>query len=118
MTSLDEKAQETPEVSLARQSAPGAYRLESLELVGADTVSPEGEFPEYGEFLETTNSAGSTEYVECPQHLAALLVDQLEAEEGTVFRIVSVQKVDGAWQYEVEEIEESDDTAGRFYDGE
>lgn len=105
MTDLEEKAQETPEVSLARQSAPGAYRLEDTELIEADSLTGEGEFPEFGEFVETTNSSGETEYVEVPQDLAAQLVEH-EIGTGDHFRIVQVSKIDGSWEYEIAVLEE------------
>ena len=110
MTSLDEKAQAAPDVDLARQSAPGLYQLKSTELVEADQLTPEGKFPEYGEFLEVVRPRGAGEdatwredlhYVECPQGLAAWLVDN-EIGEGDAFRIRTVQKVDGNWEYSCE----------------
>jgi len=116
MTSLGEKAADSPEVSLARQSAPGMYRLEAdgnsiedVDLVPADDLTPEGEFPQYGDFLpvKTPQGAGTddpkfggTEYVEAPGALAAWLVEN--AEPGSVFRIRQVMKVDGEWDYDVE----------------
>ena len=107
MTSLDEKAQASPDVDLARQSAPGLYRLETDELVSADELTPKGEFPQYGDFLEVSRPAGTGEdarwreevhYVECPQGLAAWLVEE-EVGVGDPFRIQTVQKVDGNWEY-------------------
>ena len=116
MTSLGDKAAESPEVSLAKQSAPGLYRLnadgediEDIDLVPADELTPEGEFPQYGDFLEvgvpsdtgTENpSFDQTEYIEVPGALAAWLVE--EAEPGAVFRIRQVVKIDGEFDYDIE----------------
>lgn len=113
MTSLEDKASESPEVSLARQSAPGVYRVEDTELLPADDLTPEGDFPEFGEFLEVTPAGSgvgwrdSTEWIECPQALAKWLVEN-GAEEGFAFRILTVQKVDGSWRYECEELSEDE----------
>jgi len=110
MTSLDEKAQESPDVDLARQSAPGAYRIETWELTPADDISPEGEFPEYGEFLRVV-STGGEQFIECPQGLARWIVDAgLEERDG--FRIRTVQKVDGEWEYDCEQL--SDDEVSKL----
>jgi hypothetical protein len=40
-------------------------------------------------------------FIECPQALAAWLVEH-EIADGDWFRITSVQKVDRRWQYSVE----------------
>jgi hypothetical protein len=118
MTKLGDKATETPEVQLVRQSAPGVYRLpddgwsiEAIELVPADDLTAEGEFPQYGEFLEleTTNGGAdptvdSIEFVECPEAFARWLVEN--GEPGEWFRIAQVRKVDGTWEYTIEEVEQ------------
>lgn len=113
MTTFEDKAEETPEVSLARQSAPGAYRIESEKLVAADDISDEGEFPEFGEFLECLNPQAQTEYVECPQGLAQELVaDGLNV--GDYVRLKTVRKVDGNWEYSIEQIDVEDIPEERF----
>jgi hypothetical protein len=108
---LGDKAAETPDVDLARQSAPGAYRLLTDELTPADELTAEGEFPQYGDFLEV-GRLGQTgdgvevkgeQYIECPAGLAKWLVDEISV--GDDFRVVSVQKVDGEWQYDCEQLE-------------
>lgn len=114
---IEDKARDTPEVSLARQSAPGAYIVLSTELASADEVTAEGEFPEYGDFLEVDRltdtdgrlePAGDERFIECPQGLAKFLVNH-GAGEGFRFRIRTVRKVDGEWQYNCEEVEPAPD---------
>lgn len=111
MTDIEEKAEASPEVDLVRQSAPGVYRLETTELVGADDLTGEGSFPQYGDFLRVSTSHGgenpqwdAEQYIECPQALAQWLVDH-EVGEGDAFRIRDVTKVDGEWQYDAVEID-------------
>jgi len=109
MSDLEEKARDSPEVSLARQSAPGLYRLTTTDLVPADEITPEGDFPQYGDFLRVEVTSGGTdpewsgtEYIECPAALARWLVENVEVGES--FRIRSVQKVDGEWRYDCEAV--------------
>lgn len=106
---LEDKARETPDIDLARQAAPGIYQLEGTELEPADDLSPEGEFPQFGDFLwvKTTTKGDLEEasfekgqYIEVPQDLARWLVENVE--QGDVFRVLSVQKVDGEWRYDCE----------------
>lgn len=107
---LKDKAKDRPEVQLARQSAPGAYRMLTTELVSAEDLTPEGEFPEYGDFLQVGRvGTDATQYIECPAALARYLVNDLEAAEGDQFRIESVTKIDGEWQYTCHEIETDKD---------
>lgn len=103
---IGDRAEESPDVDLARQSAPGAYRLESKELTAADDVTAEGQFPEYGWFLDVTGTSGR-QYIECPQGLAGWL-DRNGVEPGDGFRIITCRKVEGAWAYEVERLSDDD----------
>jgi hypothetical protein len=99
---LGDKAQETPDVRLARDSSPGLYQFVTDELVSADALTGEEQFPQYGDFLEVGRpSSDSTVFIECPQALAAWLIEN-DVEDGDWFRITSVQKVDRRWQYSVE----------------
>lgn len=113
---LAEKAESSPDVSLARQSAPGVYRLTTDDLVSADELTDEGEFPEFGDFLEVEKARGTSaedaswgpsQFIECPQGLARWLVENIDVGDG--FRVVSVQKVDGEWQYDCDEFELDED---------
>lgn len=108
MKSLDDKAQGSPEVTLAKQSAPGLYQLEELELYEADDITEEGEFPQFGDFLKVNRPHGGEEWVECPADLARWLVEEIDAETGEWFRILSAQKVDGEWELEIEEADSPD----------
>lgn len=105
---LGDKAEQSDreEVRLARDTI-GAYRLESEDLVPADDISGEDEFPQYGDFLacrELRQVNGKVEIgekvlVEVPGALAKELVEQ-EIGEGDGFRIQSVRKnAAGEWEY-------------------
>lgn len=112
MTTLGDKADraDQDEIRLARDSV-GAYRLEDDELIGADEISREDEFPKYGDFLvtrELRQVAGEVELgedvlVEVPGQLAQQLV-AMEIEPGDCFRIQSVRKnAQNEWEYGVSE---------------
>ena len=113
MTTLDDKAEGSPDVDLARQSAPGAYRLLSRDLEAADDLTAEGEFPQFGEFLKVgrltpEHEIPGEQFIECPSALAKQLVE-LGVEVDEDFRILSNRKVDGEWQYQVERLDEDDE---------
>lgn len=110
---ISDKAEDTPDIELARQSAPGAYVLDGEELSPADDLTEEGQFPEYGDFLPVHRAratedgwepTGDEMWIECPQDLAQFLVEQ-EVEPQDGFRIKDVKKVDGTWQYNCEILE-------------
>lgn len=105
---IEEKARSSPDVDLARQSGPGVYRFETGDLEPADELTPEGEFPEYGDFLQVTERRGGTRFIECPAALAEWLVEQEPEPGGFWFRIQTVQKVDGEWQYHVEQLDDEE----------
>jgi hypothetical protein len=72
------------------------------ELVPADELTPDGEFPQYGDFLHVGTESG-TQWIECPRALAAWIVDTgLSIGDG--FRIRTVTKVDGEWDYKCERL--------------
>lgn len=100
---IDDKATESPDVRLMYDAQHSGYRLLSTELVPADEITDEDEFPEFGDFLSVALPGSGDEsqlYVECPQSLAAGLVG-LEVEDGDEFRVEAASKVDGEWQVEV-----------------
>ena len=110
------EASDQPDVKLARQSAPGAYRLETDELKPADEVTPEGQFPEYGDFLKVAKPTGGSNqfenheemFIECPADLARWLVEE-SVEIGEHFRVLDVWKDNGEWSYKCRKLEEPDD---------
>jgi len=100
---IQDKA-ETPteDIDLARYSAARAYKLLTDELVPADELTPESEFPQYGDFLHVGTESG-TQWIECPRALAAWIVEAgLSIGDG--FRIRTVRKVDGEWEYKCERL--------------
>lgn len=100
---IEDKAQKLPDIDLAAYSGARAYIILSDELVPADRLSPEGEFPKYGDFLHIMTSSGEG-YIECPQALAAWLVEH-DASPHFGFRIRTVSKnSDGEWDYSCEEL--------------
>lgn len=109
---LDDKASDSPDIDLVRQSAPGAYRLLTDELVGADELTGDDEFPKYGDFLKVGRLRSGDEgpevagerFIECPTALAKWLVENVDLDDD--FRIQSVRKVDGEWQYNAEIIDD------------
>jgi len=102
MKIADKAKTTTEDIDLARYSAARAYKLLTDELVSADDLTPEGEFPQYGDFLHVATTAGS-QYIECPRALAAWLIDnELDVDSG--FRIRTVRKVDGEWKYQCERL--------------
>lgn len=98
---INDKAVETPDVMLMRDAQYSGFILEDTELAEADDITAEGEFPEFGEFLEcSVTEGGRSVFVECPQSLAAGLVE-LEIAAGDGFRIGEAVKRDGAWDVDV-----------------
>ena len=103
---LSDKAKDRPDVRLARDSAPGAYTLTTDELVAADDLTDEDEFPQFGDFLEVEQpGAGRRVWIECPAALARWLVEN-GIDIGETFRIRSVQKIDNEWSYECDRVED------------
>lgn len=104
-----EKA-DRPEVELASGNPIGMYRLESDEYVDADEISDEGEFPQYGDFIECQTTTGGADpewdvevYLECPLGLEKQLLDH-EIGVGEAFRVRQVSKdANGEWNYLIEE---------------
>lgn len=103
---LEDKAKEQPTVHLANSLTESVYRLETTELVAADDLTDEDEFPKYGDFLETTefSPVDGTErgvtFIEVPGALARWLVDN-EAGVGDRFRVLGAEKQDdGTWSFD------------------
>lgn len=108
MTDLQDVADRSrgPEIALTSGlGGRGEFRHETTELVDADELTPEGEFPEYGEYLlcEERSAVDHTPrgevYVEVCSQLAERLV---EIGTGRWWNVTGVEKVDGAWVVDVE----------------
>lgn len=110
---LKDKASDQPDVSLANQLTSSVYEVVDDELVPADELTEEGQFPQYGDFLEVKEYSpvdgtprGST-YIEVPRGLAKWLVEELMPSSDTNrFRVLSHQKVDGEHEFDCELVNE------------
>jgi hypothetical protein len=109
MTSLRDRAEggSSPEIVLAADQPhrPEAEILED-ELVPADDITPEGDFPEYGSFLRV-RVGGSEEWWETPQSFAEEVIEVAEAFEcdvaGLRINVAEVLKAaSGEWQYSIQ----------------
>lgn len=108
MTRIDEPPERSEmEVVLSGDLAsrpPGSIR--SAELVGADELTEEGEFPEHGEFLEVKVGEG-TEYWEVAGGLREAVAEKVAANgtevEDAILDVRTVAKAPGGdWQFQVE----------------
>jgi len=104
---LSDKAQESPDVTLAGDLLESSYEVTETELVPADELTGEDEFPKYGDFLPAHEFSpydgtdrGET-YIEVPQALAQIIVER-DLADGTRWKVVQSRKVDGEWQFEIE----------------
>lgn len=107
---LEDKAEESPTVYLAGSLTESEYRLTTTELVGADELTPEGEFPQYGDFLEVQERSPvdgtdrGTVHVEVPSALARWLVEHVE--KGDWWTVNGAEKgEDGTWRFRCELVE-------------
>lgn len=101
-----------PEIVLARDlPTKPAAKLSGGGLHAADDLTPEGQFPEFGQFLkvfpeslEGTGWADEPEYWECPQSLASMIVEELGDDEDPTGLAVKIRQVvkdpGGAWSVE------------------
>lgn len=106
---LDKKAEEPPDVTLTDDILESYYQLleDDPDLVPADELTPEGDFPQYGDFLEVRERSpvdgtmrGKT-WLLISQDLARWLVEeQVDSEHWWVVR--DKEKVDGTWQFNCE----------------
>lgn len=104
---LNDKAQAAPDVTLAGDLLESAYEVDDTELVAADDLTPEGEFPQFGDFLPVREyspydgTARGQTHIEVPQQLAEILVER-DLTDGRRWVVAESRKVDGQWQFEVE----------------
>lgn len=112
MTTLSEKADRGPRVVLAGDLVESQYSHDVEELMNADELTPEGEFPQYGDFLpveERSQMDGTFRgecYVEVPAALAEWLVEN--TEPGDWWQVRAAEKVEGEWQVEAENVTRDD----------
>jgi len=115
MTSLEDVASAGVDVILASDLVESWYRLETTDVTEADDLSPEGEFPQYGRFLQVTEFSnidgaerGET-HIELPRHLAQWLVEN--ADLGDRFEVMACEKRDGEWFFDVELVDTEDQSS-------
>lgn len=97
MDDLRDKAAGTVDAHRAGDLDGETYRIESTALYDANVVSEPDSYPEYGDWLRTTDG----EYVECPRGLAAVIVDGLDDGHSGPFTLAvdSVVKTDGEFRF-------------------
>jgi len=107
MTGLRDHAKKAEtEVRTVSNAEGHTYRIESDELLEADEIGDD-EFPQYGQWLETTDRPEGTKtvYLETPAVLAKRLVDEVAHNadlEGRLFTLTDAEKVDGRWEVDLE----------------
>lgn len=109
---LSEKAEETPDVILAGDLHESAFETTETELIPADELTGEDQFPKYGDFLEAVEyspydgTCRGTVWIEVPSDLAGILLER-ELTDGTRWVVEQSRKVDSEWQFEVSEVSET-----------
>jgi len=104
MKDLREKAD--PGVDADRfEDAEGVYVVYSAALYEPDEVSPEGDYPKYGQWLETGDPGDPDDesYLECPQCLARSLVDAVDYDDlgfPMQLEILETELVDEHWTWD------------------
>lgn len=108
---LGDKAEEPPDVTLNDDILESYYRLleDNPDLVPADELTPEGDFPQYGDFLEVEERSpvdgtmrGKT-WLLISQDLARWLVEEeTSAEDWWIVK--DKEMVDGTWQFDCERV--------------
>lgn len=92
MKDLREKAETGPDAVRFTDAEGSTFRVESPALYDPDSISPEGEYPEFGDWLETESG-----FLECPRCLAAELIEAVDMDDvafPAVIQIENVRKVD------------------------
>lgn len=107
MTSLDDLADDTGDVYLARNAERMVFRLDSRDTVPADEIGTD-EYPQYGDFVPVgvwhPPEAKFVDdcYLEVPVQLAKTLVS-LGIESGDTFEITDVTKSNGQYYFVLDE---------------
>jgi len=101
---LSDKAAETPDVCTAKSLVESHYEMTGTELVEADELTEEGEFPKYGDFLPVEEYSPYDDthrgevYIEVSQRLAQWLTENVDV--GERFEVERTWKEDGERRYE------------------
>lgn len=107
MTAIDDLADDTGDVYLARNADGMVFRLDSRETVPADELGTD-EYPQYGDFAPVgvfhppKGDFVDDCYLEIPVQLAKTIVT-LEIETGDVFKITDVTKANGQYHFVVDD---------------
>lgn len=107
MTAIDDLADDTGDVYLARNAEGMVFRLDSRDTVPADEIGTD-EYPQYGDFApvgvyhppkaEFVDDA----YLEVPVQLAKTIVS-LGIEDGDTFKVTDVSKQNGQYYFVVDD---------------
>lgn len=103
MTGLEDLADDTGDVYLARNAEGMRFELESRDTVPADDLGTD-EYPKYGDFVPVSvyhppkNQYVDGCYLEVPVQLAKTLVT-LEVEAGDKFEVTDVTKANGQYHF-------------------
>ena len=107
MTDLFEKAATYggPAIVLARDLAKaGVAEVQGADLYDHDELTPEGSFPEYGQFLHVEVD-GEEAYWECPGGLAEEIVNVVEEQEleipGCQLNVLEVAQTTDGLRFEI-----------------
>jgi len=108
MTGIEDLASTARPVIRVENAENTPYRLQDTDTTDADDISPEGDFPQFGDFLDVTALDGNAtdlgpRWLECPGGLARALVDKDLVAPDAQFQVVDVSKDDsGAWTFDIE----------------
>ena len=108
MTGIEDLASTARPVIRVENAENTPYRLQDTDTTDADDISPEGEFPQFGDFLtvvalDSNAAALGPRWLECPGGLARALVDRDLVSEGAQFEVVDASKDEsGAWTFDIE----------------
>jgi hypothetical protein len=105
MDDLRQKADSGPNAVRFSDTEGDSYVVQSPALYEPTAISPESDYPQYGDWLETADG-----YLECPRQLAGVLVEAVDYDDVSfpaLVEINSTELVDGEWRVEatVEEAE-------------
>jgi len=103
MKDLREKAATGPDATRMEHAAGELFVVVNPALYAPEEVSPEGEYPELGDWLETEDG-----YLECPGALARDILEVVDQEDYAFpleISILAAEVVDRQWEIETEIVE-------------